>query len=77
MGTMSVKVVIDEDACTACGLCYNDECPDVFEEGSDGNSNVKKQFQTGGIDKGEIPDDKKACAQAAAEACPVSAIVVG
>jgi ferredoxin len=74
---MSVKVTIDEDACTACGLCYNDECPDVFEEGSDGNSNVKKEFQKGGIDKGEIPDDKKACAQSASDACPVNAIVVG
>jgi ferredoxin len=73
---MSVKVTIDEDACTACGLCYNDECPDVFEEGSDGNSNLKKEFQRGGIDKGEIPDDKKACAQSAVDACPVNAIVL-
>jgi ferredoxin len=74
---MSVKVTIDEDACTACGLCYNDECPEIFEEGSDGNSNLKKEFQKGGIDKGEIPDDKKECAEKAAEACPVTAIVVG
>lgn len=73
---MSVKVAVDQDACTACGLCYNDECPDVFEEGSDGNSNVKKEFQKGGIEKGEIPDDKKACAQAAADGCPVNAITV-
>ena len=77
LGAMSVKVTINEDECTACGLCYNDECPEIFEEGSDGNSNLKKEFQRGGIDKGEIPDDKKACAQAGAEACPVNAIVVG
>ena len=76
LGFMSVKVAVDQDACTACGLCYNDECPDIFEEGSDGNSNVKKEFQNGGIEKGEIPDDKKACAQAAADACPVDAITV-
>jgi ferredoxin len=77
LGTMSVKVTVDQDACTACGLCYNDECPDVFMEGSDGNSNLKPEFQKGGIDKGEIPDDKKACAQSAVDACPVNAIVVG
>jgi ferredoxin len=74
---MSVKVTVDQEACTACGLCYNDECPDVFMEGSDGNSNLKPEFQKGGIDKGEIPDDKKGCAQSAADACPVNAIAVG
>jgi ferredoxin len=73
---MSVKVTINEDECTACGLCYNDECPAIFEEGSDGNSNIKKEFQKGGVDKGEIPDDKKACAQSGADACPVNAITV-
>jgi ferredoxin len=73
---MSVKVTIDQDECTACGLCYNDECPGIFEEGGDGNSNLKKEFQNGGVDKGEIPDDKKACAQSAADSCPVDAITV-
>jgi ferredoxin len=35
------KVKIDQEACTACGLCYNDECPDVFEEGDEGKSTLK------------------------------------
>jgi ferredoxin len=74
---MSVKVTINQDECTGCGLCYNDECPDVFEEGEDGNSSLKAPFIKGGKSDGEIPDDKKGCAQNAADACPVSAITVG
>lgn len=74
---MSVKVKVDQDACTACGLCYNDECPSVFMEQDNGNSGLKPEFQKGGPSEGEIPDDKKSCAQSAADACPVSAIAVG
>jgi len=74
---MSVKVKVDQDACTACGLCYNDECPDVFFEQDNGNSGVKAEFQKGSPSEGEIPDNKKGCADAAADACPVSAITVG
>lgn len=73
---MSVKVTINHDECTACGLCYNDECPDVFEEGEDGLSLLKAPFRKAGPTVGEIPDDKKGCAEAAADACPVSAIVL-
>ncbi|HTY47887.1 MAG TPA: ferredoxin [Methanomassiliicoccales archaeon] len=74
---MPAKVKIDQDACTACGLCYNDECPDVFEEGAEGKSCVKPAYKKGSECEGEVPDDKKACAAAAADACPVSAITVG
>ena len=70
------KVTVDAKECTGCGLCYNDECPDVFVEGSDGISELKPLFQKGGVHQGEIPEDKKACAQKAADACPVTAIVV-
>ncbi|HSV42205.1 MAG TPA: ferredoxin [Methanomassiliicoccales archaeon] len=70
------KVTIDQNECTGCGLCYNDECPDVFIEGDGGNSNLKKEFQKGKVDEGEIPDSMKDCATKAADACPVSAIVV-
>jgi len=70
------KVKIDDKECTGCGLCYNDECPDVFEEGADGNSSLKAAFQKGSPHQGEIPADKKACAEKAADACPVSAITV-
>jgi ferredoxin len=70
------KVKIDHDACTACGLCYDDECPDVFEEGEDGKSSVKAAFRKGAANEGEIPADKKGCAESAADACPVTAITV-
>jgi ferredoxin len=65
------KVTIDEKECTGCGLCYNDECPDVFKEGADGISELKN-----GSHSGDIPDNMKGCAQKAADACPVSAITV-
>jgi len=70
------KVKVDENECTGCGLCYNDECPDVFVEGSGGISELKPAFQKGGAYTGEIPGDMKDCAQKAADACPVTAIVV-
>ena len=70
------KVKIDENECTGCGLCYGDECPDVFMEGSDGVSELKAAYQKGGPHQGEVPEDKKGCAQKAADACPVSAITV-
>ena len=70
------KVSIDQNECTGCGLCYNDECPDVFVEGDGGNSSLQASFQKGSPDKGEIPDNLKECALKAADACPVSAITV-
>jgi len=73
---MPAKVRVDQDACTGCGLCYNDECPDVFEEGDGGNSQLKAPFRKASNSEGEVPDDKKACAKSAADACPVSAITV-
>jgi ferredoxin len=71
------KVKVDQTECTGCGLCYNDECPDVFVEGADGNSNIKPEFRKGGdVAEGEIPEDKKQCALNAGDSCPVSAISV-
>jgi len=70
------KVTIDTNECTGCGICYNDECPDVFVEGDGGNSSLQEKFRKGSPYAGEIPDDKKGCAANAADACPVSAIKV-
>ncbi|OPY34667.1 MAG: Ferredoxin [Methanomassiliicoccales archaeon PtaU1.Bin124] len=70
------KVTVDENECTGCGICYNDECPEVFVEGSDGTSNLQEKYRKGNAHSGEIPDDKKDCAKKAEDACPVSAIKV-
>lgn len=77
------KVIINHNTCIACGLCFTDNCPDVFEEGKDGNSQLKIQFRKDVGEpsiaiayQGEIPATRLACAQKAEEDCPVSAIAV-
>lgn len=74
--SMSIKVVIDQEGCTQCGLCYSDECPEVFVEGSDGTSEIASKYQDGSPDKGSVPDDLKECVQKAVDVCPVSAISI-
>jgi len=60
---MAIKrVTIDEDTCTACGLC-EDTCPEVFEV--DDVAKVKE-----GADFKTYEDEIKE----AAEDCPVEAI---
>lgn len=66
---------MDREECSGCGLCYNEECPDVFME-RDGHAEIKEEFRTGEPGVGEIPGNLKACAEGAADACPVSAIAV-
>lgn len=73
---MPCKITIDQDECTGCGICYNDECPDVFMEGDDGNSNVKQIYQKGDKSIGEVPDSFKECVKNAEASCPSSAIKV-
>jgi len=72
---MMIKVVIDPEECTDCGLCYNDECPDVFEEG-DGTSQLREEFRTEGPYEGEVPSDLEECVRNAADSCPVEAIII-
>jgi ferredoxin len=73
---MPVKITIDQSECTGCGICYNDECPDVFMEGDYGNSNVKQMYQKGDRSIGEVPDTLKDCVKNAEDSCPASAIKV-
>ncbi|MCX6650885.1 MAG: ferredoxin [Methanomassiliicoccales archaeon] len=73
---MPVKVTIDQSECTGCGICYNDECPDVFMEGDDGNSNIKQMYQKGDKSVGEVPDSLKSCVKNAEASCPSSSIKV-
>jgi len=72
---MPIKVVIDPDTCVDCGICYNDECPEVFQAG-DGSTTLKEEFQTNGPYEGEVPDELESCVKKAAESCPTEAIHV-
>ena len=61
---MARKVTVDDEACIACGNCWT-TCPEVFEEGEDGKSQVKKNADL------NIP-----CVQKAEVECPAEAIKV-
>ena len=60
-----MKVRIDDDLCTACGLCV-DSVPDVFTMGDD----------TAEVANSEVPSNLEKDVQDAADDCPVEAIIV-
>ena len=60
-----MRVWVDEDACTGCGLCV-DKCPAVFEL-EDGLA-----FATRSV----VPEDEEGRVEDAADECPVEAIVI-
>ena len=60
-----MKVTIDADACTACGLC-SDSVPDVFELGD----------EVAEVKASEVPADLEDAVKEAAEDCPVEAIII-
>ncbi len=62
-----MRVVIDGDTCTGCGLCV-DECPEVFEMNDDEGVAIVKPA--------EISEDLEASVKDAADGCPVEAITV-
>ena len=62
-----MKVTIDEDLCTACGLCV-DTCPDVFDLGDDDDvAQVKVNV---------VPEELEDDCQQAADECPCEAIII-
>lgn len=60
-----MRVWVDEDACTGCGLCV-DMCPSVFEL-DDGVAFVAT---------GRVPEGEEERVEDAADECPVEAIVI-
>ena len=60
-----MKVSIDNDLCTACGLCV-DSVPDVFTMGDDFAEVVKS----------DVPEDLENDVQEAVSDCPVEAIII-
>ena len=60
-----MKAVVDNDACTGCGLCV-ETCPDVFEMADDI-----------AVVKGDaIPSGAEDSAKQAADDCPSEAIAI-
>lgn len=60
-----MKVSIDADLCTACGLC-TDSVPEVFEMGDD----------VAIVKKADVPANLEGDVREAADDCPVEAIIV-
>ena len=58
-----MKVVVDKDLCTGCGLCA-DTCPEVFE--------MKDDIAIVKVSK--VPDDLIESCKEAVDGCPVEAI---
>ncbi len=61
-----MKVVVDADACTGCGLCV-ETCAEVFEMVDDDVAKVKAD---------PVPASAEETAKQAAEDCPSEAIKV-
>ena len=60
-----MKAVIDNDACTGCGLCV-EECPEVFEMADD----------VAAVKGDAVPAGAEDSAKSAAEDCPSEAIAI-
>ena len=61
-----MKVKVDTDTCTGCGLC-TDSCPDVFV----------LEGEIAKVKSDPIPASTEACVQQAIQDCPVNAITEG
>lgn len=59
-----MRVKVDPDTCTGCGLCV-DSCPAVF-----------KMDSVAVVIADPVPAKDESCAKEAAEGCPVEAISV-
>ena len=60
-----MKVRIDPDLCTGCGLC-SDSVPDVFKMGDD----------IAEVISAEVPGNLEGAVQEAVDDCPAEAIII-
>ncbi len=60
-----MKVKIDAELCTACGLC-EDSVPDVFRMGDD----------VAEVKSADVPAELESAVQEATDDCPVEAIIL-
>jgi ferredoxin len=67
-GIITVKVNVDKNLCTGCGLC-TDTCPEIFE--IQGDTATAKKQNVDDSDKELIEKIKEA-----AKNCPVEAIII-
>ena len=61
-----MKVKVDTDTCTGCGLC-SDGCPDVFI----------LEGEVAKVKSDPVPASTEECVQQAIQDCPVNAITEG
>jgi ferredoxin len=73
-----MKVSIDRSSCVSCGSCW-DTCPGFFEQNTDDTFSqvIEKYRLDGNIGAGTPSADLEACAQDAADLCPVQIISIG
>ncbi len=72
---MPLKVTINWDLCIADGVCYA-LCPQVFEAGEGGKSQIVEDYRGSSNTEGTVPDDLADCVEQARTACPTGAITV-
>lgn len=70
---MAVKIVHKREKCIGCGACAA-VCPEQWEMGEDGKSNLKNSKIEG--DKQALELEKAGNNKDAAESCPMECIVI-
>ncbi len=61
-----MKVIIDVDLCTGCGLC-EETCPDIFK--------LNEDDDVAEITKTDYDENDEECLEEAIEICPTEAIL--
>jgi len=68
---MAIKIIHDKPVCIGCGACAA-VCPEYWEMGNDGKSDLKGGKKEGEIQVLEVKEE--GCNKDAAQSCPVNCI---